>query len=239
MSYIERRYAKTEVRAVANSRSIRGYAAVFNSPTDELSTKQLGFREQVKPGCFARTIAERCDCRCLFNHNPNLILARTKSGTLKLAEDSRGLHFEADCANTSQANDVLELIRRGDVSQCSFSFVMKRDKWTTAGTSVDGVASRDLLDCDLLDVSPVTYPVYTDTEVNGINEQAVSQARSLLFPNGIPLECRNAIAFSRLPKVDQDIIAYQQRKVGMTDLDVMSLRLSEAWCSIIADADFE
>jgi HK97 family phage prohead protease len=164
----ERRYlAGAELRASGGNR-ISGYAAVFNSLSEDLG----GFRENINPGAFARAIREKQDVRCLFNHDNNFVLGRTKSGTLRVSEDSVGLHFDCDLPDTMQGQNLRELIRRGDVSQCSFGFLCRDDQWSEEA----GEARRRLLDCDLLDVSPVTYAAYSETSVS---------ARSL-WPDGAP-----------------------------------------------------
>lgn len=154
-----------ELRAIGGN-GIEGYAAVFNSPSGDLG----GFTETIKPGAFTRAIKTRQDVRALFNHNPNAIIGRTKSGTLRLSEDSAGLHFACDLPDTQLGRDVRASIKRGDIDGCSFGFIARSDSWNTQGTE------RQLLDVDLLDVGPVTYPAYTATSVS---------ARSL-WPDGIP-----------------------------------------------------
>lgn len=134
-----------------------GYAAVFDSPTD------LGmFTEVIRRGAFTKTLSESPDVRALFNHDPNLVLGRTTNGTLTLAEDERGLRVEIVPPDTTWARDVMELVRRGDVSQMSFAFRTIKDRWNQDET---GVVTRELLEVQLYDVSAVTYPAYEDTSV--------------------------------------------------------------------------
>lgn len=157
--------AGTELRAKGGN-AIEGYAAVFNSQSEDLG----GFRESIRPGAFSRAIREKQDVRCLFNHNSDTILGRTRSGTLRLLEDSTGLQFNCDLPDTQAGRDVREMIRRGDINQCSFGFVAQDDTWSRDGKT------RELVDVDLFDVSPVTYAAYPQTSVS---------ARSL-WPDGIP-----------------------------------------------------
>jgi len=137
-------------------KKIAGYAAVFNSPTD------IGgyFRERIAPGAFAKSIASD-DVRALFNHEDCYVLGRTKNNTLALAEDSKGLRFEAMPPDVMWCNDLMTQIKRGDISQCSFQFVSRREEWDETGD----VPLRTLLEVDLIDVSPVTFPAYADTSV--------------------------------------------------------------------------
>lgn len=146
-----------ELRAEADSPKISGYAAVFNSTTD------LGyFEERIKPGAFARAIKEQQDVRALWNHDPNYVLGRTKSGTLRLAEDNVGLQIEIDPPETQTARDLVESIRRGDVDQMSFAFIPTKETWTERQGMLP---LREIEDVNLYDISPVTYPAYPATTV--------------------------------------------------------------------------
>ncbi|MCW1932621.1 HK97 family phage prohead protease [Pararhodobacter zhoushanensis] len=146
-----------EVRAAgdAGPTVLIGYAALF----DELSDDLGGFREKIAAGAFAKAVGG--DVRALFNHDPNLILGRTRSKTLVLAEDNRGLRCEITLPNTSIARDLAESIRLGDVDQMSFGFRTKADKWE----DINGKLTRTLLEVELFDVSPVTFPAYPQTEI--------------------------------------------------------------------------
>ena len=140
--------------------TITGHPAVFGKWSEDM----MGFRERVAKGAFARTLKEGADVRALWNHDGNFVLGRTKSGTLRLSEDDTGLHMELDAPNTPTIRDlVIEPIRRGDVDQMSFGFVTKKDEWKRGEDNE--IDERTLLDVDLFDVSPVTYPAYPDTDV--------------------------------------------------------------------------
>ncbi len=145
-----------EIKEQEQTPKIRGYAAVFNS----LSEQMYGFREIIRPKAFAKMLDK--DIRALNNHNPAFVLGRTKSGTLRLYEDERGLAIEVDVPNTQWANDLLESIKRGDVSQMSFAFRAIEDNWIE---NEDGTYLRELLEVELLEVSTVTFPAYADTSV--------------------------------------------------------------------------
>lgn len=148
-----------ETRDATESEPLRisGYAAIFNSPTD------IGgwFTEVILPGAFSRAISENNDIRALFNHNWDHVLGRTKNGTLRLFEDERGLKFEVDLPNTTIARDLAESIKRGDINQCSFSFIPTEETWDY---SVEP-AKRFLHEVDLFEISVVSIPAYEDTEV--------------------------------------------------------------------------
>lgn len=136
---------------------ITGHAAMFNSLSSDLG----GFREQILPLAFEKSI-KGGDIRALWNHDANIVLGRNRSGTLRLSEDVSGLAFEVDMPDTALIRDmVMSPIQRQDVSACSFGFYTVRDKWQ----KVDGEWIRSLLECDVFDVSPCTYPAYTATDV--------------------------------------------------------------------------
>lgn len=170
----EQRFFKVStLRASSNGRSISGYAAVFNSLSEDLG----GFRERILPGAFDRCLRGSPDVRCLFNHDPNAVLGRTKSETLRLSVDRNGLHFDCDLPDTQVGRDVRESIKRGDIDQCSFGFMVQGQNWLEE----KGKVVRELTDVDLSDVSPVTYPAYPQTSVS---------ARAL-WPEGEPAEVRS------------------------------------------------
>lgn len=139
---------------------IRGHAAVFDQMSEDLG----GFREMISPGAFADAIAGD-DVRALFNHDPNFVLGRNRSNTLRLKEDTRGLAFELDIPDTQTIRDlVVAPIERGDVSQCSFGFSVRPGGQDWAKND-DGQTIRTLKKLRLFDVSPVTFPAYPQTDV--------------------------------------------------------------------------
>jgi HK97 family phage prohead protease len=101
---------------------------------------------------------ERHDVRALYDHNPDRVLGRTPK-TLRLAEDSVGLRVEIDPPQSE--SNLLELLERGDVSQMSFGFVVRDERWEPGENGPD---IRTVLDLDLFDVSVVTYPAYLQTD---------------------------------------------------------------------------
>jgi HK97 family phage prohead protease len=152
---------RVDVAADGKKPMIRGYAAVF----DKFSEDMGGFKEKVARGAFSKTL-EADDIRALWNHDPNWVLGRTKAGTLRLAEDDKGLAIEIDPPETQWAQDLAVSIRRGDVSQMSFGFIAIKDDWLNiTGGRGQKTAERTLLECKLFDVSPVTFPAYPQTSV--------------------------------------------------------------------------
>jgi hypothetical protein len=144
------------VRAAEKGARIVGHAAVFDREAD------IGgwFIESVAPGAFRRAIVED-DVRALFNHDANLVLGRNRAGTLKLAEDEVGLAIEISPPDTQVARDLVVSLERGDISQMSFGFRVLRQEWDETGD----LLKRRLLEVELYDVSPVTFPAYTQTDV--------------------------------------------------------------------------
>jgi len=142
--------------AEGSAPKIYGHAAIFNSLSEDLG----GFREQIAPGAFAKTL-DSADIRALFNHDSNIVLGRNKSGTLRLKEDETGLAIEIDPPDTQAARDLIVSMKRGDISQMSFGFRTIADNWA----KVNDTWVRTLLEIDLFDVSPVTYPAYISTDV--------------------------------------------------------------------------
>ena len=139
--------------AQQNGNTIRGYAAVYNSDSEWMG----GFYEQIATGAFDGVMDN--DVRAYFNHDENLLLGRVSSGTLRISTDKRGLFYEVDLPNTTYANDLAELMKRGDVNQSSFAFLIEKDRWEQR----DGVTYRIIEKVSrLLDVSPVSQPAYPD-----------------------------------------------------------------------------
>ena len=137
---------------------IIGYAAVFNSPSEDLG----GFREVILPGAFTDQLT--ADVRGLWQHSEVYVLGRTVALTLKLEEDATGLRYTILPPDTTWARDAMESIRRGDVTQSSFAFSVTADgeRWVTNETGVTRFITRV---ARLYDVSPVTFPAYTATSV--------------------------------------------------------------------------
>lgn len=155
---IEKRAVPFDARAGEDGkRRLRGRAAVFNSET------VIGgeFREVVRPGAFAKTITER-DVKMLWNHDSNFPMGSLRAGTLLLDEDYEALNVDNDPPTQGMYAGFLEAIERGDVTQMSFQFeVIKENIIRAEGQMI----LREILEVKLWEVSPVTFPAYTDTEI--------------------------------------------------------------------------
>jgi uncharacterized protein len=190
----ERRFIPgAQLRAVKGDKpGISGVAAVYSQNYDT-----GWFIESISPGAFSRALSEGQDVRCLFNHDPDNLLARTVNNTLRLEDSPAGLKFDADTdPTTTCGRDVPAMIGRGDVDGCSFSFTVRKDTWRdeydAAGHYVN--TYRQIDDLDLYDVGPVTFPAYTATSV-GVRDargyRIIGPAEvARMFPGGLPNEVR-------------------------------------------------
>ena len=153
---MEKRSINYEFRAMPESRTIVGTATVFNSAYD------MGwYDEEMSPEVFAS--ADMNDVVALFNHDANMVLARTKSGTLKLNLTGNALEYSFEAPNTTLGNDLLEMVKRGDVYQSSFAFSVEKEDWQENGGGKPKRIIRSIK--KVYDVSPVTYPANPDTMV--------------------------------------------------------------------------
>jgi len=157
---VERRVNTVEfdvraAQASGDGMSFTGYAAVFNSPSEPLP-----FTEVIKEGAFKRSLKSRNEIKLFMNHNTDVVLGSTRSGTLQLTEDSRGLLAQAQLPDTTAGRDLSVLMQRGDVSSMSFGFSVppKGDAWSSDGST------RELHQVRLHEVSIVTgFPAYEAT----------------------------------------------------------------------------
>jgi HK97 family phage prohead protease len=157
----ERRPA-LELRASGSSpaRRLIGYAAVFDSLSEDLG----GFHEIVRQGAFKRSLeSNHTDPLALVHHLPHLVLGRRSAGTLRLAENSKGLNFEIDLPDTTTARDLAVSVERGDVRGASFAFTVDPDgdHWEVNGDEV----MRELRSVTLHEITITPTPAYPDTSV--------------------------------------------------------------------------
>ena len=149
----EQRTVDVDVQALdTRGRTVVGYAAVYGPLSEDLG----GYRERIAPGAFADVMD--ADVRALLNHDPNEVLGRTKSGTLRLFDEQRGLRFELDLPDSPLGDNVRSAVKRGDLDGASFRFVVGTDEWSDDVRTVTAVRQ-------LHDLSLATYPAYPAASV--------------------------------------------------------------------------
>jgi HK97 family phage prohead protease len=147
----EQRTIDVDVRDIdTRGRTLHGYAAVYNVESDDLG----GFREKIVPGAFAGVLD--ADVRALLNHNPNEVLGRTKSGTLRLFDEQRGLRFEVDLPDSPIGENVREAVRRKDIDGASCCLLFATPRWRRVGA--EGGHGHVLEFLDGLDCAQVLLP---------------------------------------------------------------------------------
>lgn len=144
-----------------DGRRLTGYAIVFDSMSEDLG----GFREIIHPDAVNRALNSGADIRALADHDSGKVIGRTRSGTLQLRKDSRGLHvvIEPD-PEITYARDLLRSVARGDISGMSFGFNVPKggDDWNFDGKT----PIRTVMDMNIKEVSVVAFPAYTSTDVH-------------------------------------------------------------------------
>jgi HK97 family phage prohead protease len=156
---------RLEQRADGQPPTITGYGAVFYRESDPGTTYNFSgwwdqFQERIMPGAFDRAIRED-DVRALFNHSPDQVLGRNRSGTMRLSIDATGLRYEIDPPNNELGRMVVESIRRGDVTGSSFAFIANDITFREVKQeNGDPLVIREINEVSLFDTGPVTYPAY-------------------------------------------------------------------------------
>jgi len=146
---------------------IEGHAAIYDSPSEDLG----GFTERIQQGAFDNVLEN--DVRAYFNHDPNFILGRTTSGTLRISTDDTGLKYEFDVPDTTAGRDLVVSMQRGDITQSSFAFTVEEDSWE----QVEGKDIRTINKVKrLYDVSPVSIPAYPNA-----NDLALAQRSKMIY----------------------------------------------------------
>lgn len=162
---IEKRNTSLEIRA--RGRRLEGYAAMFGTEA------RIGkVRETIAPKAFGLSLASGRDVLALADHDPAKVLARTRSGTLRLSEDTRGLAFDLDVPDTNLGRDLLALAERGDLGGMSFGF-RAVDEYRDGDT-------RQLRQVDLIEISIVqAFPAYEGTTIEARNLASNHSAKRL------------------------------------------------------------
>jgi len=166
-----------EVREDEESGTIRvsGYAAVFGEETNIAGM----FTETIERGAFTSALERQDDVVFLINHD-GLPLARTRSGTLRLSQDERGLYMESELdRNDPDVRAIVPKMKRGDLDKMSFAFMPERQEWDDSGD----MPKRSIKDLRLYDVSIVTNPAYEGTEIGlrALEAHREAQRKSQVF----------------------------------------------------------
>lgn len=161
-----------------DSRRLEGRAIVFDSYSNN-----LGFYEKINRSAVTQELINNSDIIFTFNHDPNQLLARYRNGggslDVELRED--GVYFSFDIPNTTLGNDIYELIKRGDISNCSFCFSISDEKDSQKWEKREGKMYREIMKIGgLYDLSAVTYPAYSDTDINARSIEARNIAEAEL-----------------------------------------------------------
>lgn len=166
---------RVEVREAEGQPTIlTGRAVVYDSWSEMIYG---AFRERIKPGAFDRCLATNPDVVCSVDHDLHKIVGRKASGTLKIEPREDGIWIEVSDPRTSYSDDLVKLVKRGDVRGMSFMFDVRRDKWHQQ----DGINSRDVLDADIYEVSFVVFPCYPET-VAYARSRALARMEAALPP---------------------------------------------------------
>jgi len=180
---VERRYSDSamvnipsiEIRSDSTDSGlplIEGLTAVFNTPY-RVNSYFGSFDEIIKPTAFDKVLSERQDVRALFNHDSNYVLGRLSAGTLTMEKRDAGLFVSIKPSNTSFARDLVESIKRRDITGMSFGFTIERHRLINGE---DGqIATREIESVGkLYDVGPVSYPAYQSTTAS-VSERKYDQ----------------------------------------------------------------
>lgn len=169
---VERRSASISSINV-DTRTVEGYAIIFNSQSED-----LGFREVITPSAVTEDTINTSDVFCLFNHNPDKVLARCRygEGSLSLSIDEKGLKYSFQAPNTELGNELIEHIRRGEIDGSSFAFIVSSEEGSEVWENINGTTHRTInkIEC-LVDVSPVWQPAYSATSVNARAKEMLNE----------------------------------------------------------------
>lgn len=152
-----------KTRSEQDDMVIEGYFAVFNKPTE----LWRGAYEEIDPMAFNNTLGN--DIRALINHDTSLVLGRNKANTLELKADSHGLWGRIKVnPNDTDAVNLYERVKRGDVDQCSFGFNILNEETDYRD---DGTVKWTIKEIDLHEVSVCTFPAYEETGVQARHKE--------------------------------------------------------------------
>lgn len=225
---------RLELRADGDDLKLTGYASVFESPYDVYGGPPYGWTEIVDRKAFDVTLAAKPDLHLLINHE-GMPLARTKSGTLRLAADTKGLHVDADLdADDPDVQRLRTKMKRGDMDEMSFGFRVKRQEWN------EDYTERRLLEISLHkgDVSVVNFGANpaTSAEINSTADAL--EILAALDPEAAMAELRSgdSVDLERLTRARDNVLALHRQ---MKPKPKTSCRLSLAEARAIEDGEVD
>lgn len=204
----ERRYLELEMRAAGDESNpmIEGNGAVFGVET----VVGRWFREKIREGAFTRVLSENPDVIGAFNHDWNYVLGRTTAGTLKLEQTDKGLRYAISInRNDPQAMSVYEKVKRGDVTQSSFAFTVRKEEWTEPEDDSEELALREIVEIGkLYDVGPVPFAQYPEAgaQARSMAEKFMQERSHQAAPGGVEgLEARQMARRRMIEIVERSI----------------------------------
>jgi uncharacterized protein len=226
-------YRTAELRAATAAFEVAGRAASYNKLSNDLG----GFREQLLPGCFTRSLASgEQDVKCLVNHDSNQVLGRQANRTLTLTDTSEGLNFVCKLNKDSQAHrDLYASVKRGDLSECSFAFIADDDSFSAPDRN--GLLTRTIKRAKLLDVSVVASPAYGNGATK-VDARALAQKHSPSLKQTIAEARFRAGAYPELSLEDIAIrmrIGYSEDAMNLARLAVIGKSIRQGYTG----ADFD
>lgn len=158
---------KIEVRAVGDgeTKTIGGYAVKYNTPT--LMRDRWGdeFLEEISAGAFEKSLQNR-NQKALWNHDTSKPLGSVSAGTLRFNSDTTGLNYDVDVPDNTYGNDAYVSVQRGDVDGSSFGFICTDNVWSKVQYEGREVYKRSIIEAELIEVSPCTFPAYESSQIS-------------------------------------------------------------------------
>lgn len=173
----EIRQLNNYINSNEESRTVEGYAVVFNSLSEN-----LGFYETIHKGAITQETIDNSDILCKFNHNDEKVLARSKygKGSLLLEVDEIGVRYLFEAPHTQLGDELLEHLHRGDITSSSFAFTVSSEPNSERWYKENGILYRDIYKIDrLYDVSPVWNPAYSNTTCSARSQEMVNKSNEI------------------------------------------------------------
>lgn len=173
----EIRQLNNNIQSNEESRTVEGYAVVFESQSEN-----LGFYEVIHRGAITEDTINKSDILCKFNHNDDKILARSKNGkgSLLLEVDDKGVRYLFEAPKTQLGDELLEHLKRGDITSSSFAFTVSQEEGSERWYKENGILYREIFKIDrLYDVSPVWNPAYSATSCSARSQEMVNKSNAI------------------------------------------------------------